>query len=208
MAGGIPPITLTCSLAFHEPPTNAHNLTQTTTETGKLEGTAAVATSVACSEIELEEATAARVHDYVNTRDQIGEGDDEKNMNGGTTHLATVSSLSLSTTQGALANTECSRAETDPPTLDTGKHDGSRQTRVGGSDNSEEIRVAEESELAAAAAVKRRDLAGRVARQRLKKAARYAGAGLATALPFVPKASLGESSLQDFLARGGVDWER
>ena len=44
-------------------------------------------------------------------------------------------------------------------------------------------------------------------RQRLKKAAKYAGAGLAVAPPFTAKVSLGESSLEEFLARGGVQWE-
>lgn len=45
-------------------------------------------------------------------------------------------------------------------------------------------------------------------RQRLKKAARYAGAGLAVAPPFVARVSLGESSLEEVLTRGGVDWKR
>lgn len=45
-------------------------------------------------------------------------------------------------------------------------------------------------------------------RQRLKKAARYAGAGLAVAPPFVAKVALGERSLEEALSRGGVDWKR
>ncbi|CAM9304799.1 unnamed protein product [Scytosiphon promiscuus] len=44
--------------------------------------------------------------------------------------------------------------------------------------------------------------------QRLKAAARYAGAGLAVAPPFTPKVSLGENSLRDVLVRGGVQLER
>lgn len=45
-------------------------------------------------------------------------------------------------------------------------------------------------------------------RQRLKKAARYAGAGLAVAPPFTARVSLGERSLEEALSRGGVDWKR
>lgn len=48
----------------------------------------------------------------------------------------------------------------------------------------------------------------RTPRQRLKKAARYAGAGLATAPPFMARVSVGESSLEEFLTSGGVDWKR
>lgn len=44
-------------------------------------------------------------------------------------------------------------------------------------------------------------------RERLKKAARYAGAGLAVSPPFVAKVSLGESSLKEALTRAGVDWK-
>ncbi|CAM9285636.1 unnamed protein product [Ectocarpus sp. 4 AP-2014] len=57
------------------------------------------------------------------------------------------------------------------------------------------------------AAARRRSLAAQLARQRLKKAARYAGAGLANAPPFVAKVSLGEGSLQEVLTRGGVPWK-
>ncbi|CBJ26842.1 Hypothetical leucine rich repeat protein [Ectocarpus siliculosus] len=57
------------------------------------------------------------------------------------------------------------------------------------------------------AAARRRSLAAQLARQRLKKAARYAGAGLANAPPFVAKVSLGEGSLQEALTRGGVPWK-
>lgn len=45
-------------------------------------------------------------------------------------------------------------------------------------------------------------------RQRLKKAAKYAGAGLAVAPPFAARVSLGESSLEEALSRSGVDWKR
>ncbi|CAM9265396.1 unnamed protein product [Ectocarpus sp. 8 AP-2014] len=57
------------------------------------------------------------------------------------------------------------------------------------------------------AAARRRSLAAQLARQRLKKAVRYAGAGLANAPPFVAKVSLGEGSLQEVLTRGGVPWK-
>ena len=58
------------------------------------------------------------------------------------------------------------------------------------------------------AAIHRRNLASQLARQRLKKAARYAGAGLAVAPPFVAKVSAGEGSLEGFLSSSGVDWKR
>eukprot|EP00752_Nemacystus_decipiens_P012656 g11210.t1 len=58
------------------------------------------------------------------------------------------------------------------------------------------------------AAARRRSLASQLARQRLKKAARYAGAGLAVAPPFAARVSLGERSLEEALSRGGVDWKR
>lgn len=57
-------------------------------------------------------------------------------------------------------------------------------------------------------AIQRRNLASQLARQRLKKAARYAGAGLAVAPPFVAKVSAGESSLEGFLSSSGVNWKR
>eukprot|EP00903_Cladosiphon_okamuranus_P018800 g17294.t1 len=59
-----------------------------------------------------------------------------------------------------------------------------------------------------AAAARRRSLVSQLARQRLKKAARYAGAGLAVAPPFAARVSLGESSLEEALSRSGVDWKR
>lgn len=58
------------------------------------------------------------------------------------------------------------------------------------------------------AVAQRRTLASQLARQRLKKAARYARAGLAVAPPFVAKVSAGKASLEAFLSSSGVDWER
>lgn len=59
-----------------------------------------------------------------------------------------------------------------------------------------------------AALARRRSLAAQLARQRLKKAARYARAGLAVAPPFVANVSLGECSLEAFLSHGGVEWKQ
>lgn len=83
--------------------------------------------------------------------------------------------------------------------------------RGGGSSESSEDVAAAPAVTAgrgSTAAVRKRSLAAEIARQRLKKAARYAGAGLAMAPPFLVKASLGESSLEAFLSCGGVQWNR
>lgn len=57
------------------------------------------------------------------------------------------------------------------------------------------------------AATERRSLAAKLARTRLQKAVRYAGAGLAASLPFVAKPSLGQTSLHGFLTLTGVEWQ-
>lgn len=60
----------------------------------------------------------------------------------------------------------------------------------------------------AAIAAQQRAVAAKRAKHRLKLAARYAGAGLAVSPPFLAVASSGKSSLEAFLSRWGVEWER
>ncbi|CAM9512676.1 unnamed protein product, partial [Discosporangium mesarthrocarpum] len=58
------------------------------------------------------------------------------------------------------------------------------------------------------ARAKRRSLAAKLARQRLRKAATFACYGLAGSKPFVVKPSLGEGSLAGFLGSCNVKWSR